>query len=369
MTKAETQYFILLRAALWDTPVDIDGPVDWEAVMRIAEHHGNDALLSDVAFHLEETYQPSAQLAAQMQNAIRFNLFTQMKLKQIMVSAIKLLREHNIEPVVLKGFGLALLYSKPNLRQFGDIDLFVGLDDFHPACAVLRTMQGGYTWGEEVDVGRHYNIEFGQYPMEIHRVSADIDNPKEAAYYNTIEQDGLVDNRCVAEFEGFKITIPSKELQVFFTFYHAWHHFLETGVGWRQLSDVALALHTYHQQLDTDKLNRWLVGMNVMLPWKTFGWLLVECLGLPAKEMPFYDPACRSRAMRLYGKIMKEGYFKRNNTFKYNKPHTYGLRHKMHSFIGIFVDLSYVASVFPVEAFHEMTTTLKLGLVKNFQKK
>ena len=84
MTKAETQYFILLRAALWDTPVDIDGPVDWEAVMRIAEHHGNNALLSDLAFRMDEALRPSAQMLAHMKSEMRGNLFKQMKLKQIL---------------------------------------------------------------------------------------------------------------------------------------------------------------------------------------------------------------------------------------------------------------------------------------------
>ena len=61
---------------------------------------------------------------------MRNNLLNQLRLKQILASAVSLLRQHGIEPVLLKGFGLAMLYPNPNLRQFGDIDLFVGLDNF-----------------------------------------------------------------------------------------------------------------------------------------------------------------------------------------------------------------------------------------------
>lgn len=370
MSTAEKQYFSLLRAALWGTPVDSKKKViDWEAVMRIAEHHGNNVLLSDLAFNMDDSFNPSPALANRMQNEMRGNLFKQMRLKQIMESAVKLLHEHHIEPVLLKGFGLALQYSKPILRQFGDIDLYVGQQEFHEACILLRSLPGCYNWGEEMDVGRHYNIEFGEYPMEVHRVSSDINDPKQAIYYDSIEQDGLIDNTTSVNYEGFQITIPSKEFQVFFTFYHGWHHFLETGVGWRQLTDVAMTLHAYHQQLDTNKLGRWLEAMNVMLPWKTFGWLIVEYLGLPATEMPFFDPTCQRRALRLYDKIMKEGYFKRNNTFKHSKPHTPGLKRKFHSFISIFIDFSYVAPVFPKQAIHETAISLKSSFSKNFQKK
>ena len=280
MSTAEKQYFSLLRVALWGTPADTMQVIDWEAVMRIAEHHGNNVLLSDLAFCLDEVNRPSPQLAARMQTEMRGNLFNQMQLKRILVSAVKLLREHHIEPVLLKGFGLASLYPNPGLRQFGDIDLFVGLDNFHPACAVLRTMQGGYTWGEEKDVGVHFNIEFGQYPMEVHRISADVEDSKQRQVYDVIEREGLVEAPQQMSLEGFPLTIPSKNFVVFFTFFHAWHHFLTTGVGWRQLSDVAMALHAYHKQLDLDKLRQWIVSMHLMRPWQAFGWLMVAYLGL-----------------------------------------------------------------------------------------
>lgn len=368
MTTAEKQYFSLLRAALWGTPVDIHEVIDWEAVMRIAEHHGNSVLLSDVAFRQEKVTQPSPQLAVWMQSEMRGNLFNQMQLKRILISAVKLLREHHIEPVLLKGFGLASLYPNPGLRQFGDIDLFVGLDDFHPACAVLRTMQGAYTWGKEVDVGRHFNIEFGRYPMEVHRISADVEDPKQRQIYAAIEREGLMETPQQLSFEGFPLTIPSKDFVVFFTFFHAWHHFLTTGVGWRQLSDVAMALHDYHNQLDLDKLRQWLVSMRLMQPWQVFGWLMVAHLGLPVTEMPFYDSSCRRTAQKLYSRIMLEGNFRRPNRYKQAKPKG-RIAKKVHSFIGIFVDFFQLASVFSKQAFQEMVTELKTSFSKNFQKK
>ena len=368
MSTAETQYFSLLRAALWNAPLTFEEAIDWNGVMRIASFHGNNVLLSDVAFRLDEAHKPSPELQAWMQKEMRGSLFNQLKLKQLLGSAVKLLREHNIEPVLLKGFGLALLYPNPNLRQFGDIDLFVGLDQFHEACSLLRTLPGGYNWGEEVDAGKHYNIEFGQHPMEIHRVSADLNSAKEQAIYADIEQDGLLDHPQRVNWDGFPLSIPSKEFQVFFTFYHAWHHFLTTGVGWRQLTDVAMALHVYHGQLDLNKLHQWLTVMHVMLPWQTFGWLMVDCLGLPEAEMPFYNAGCRRRAQRLYAQMMKEGDFKRANNFKHKKPKRH-FWHKIHAFFDIFVDFFHRARVFPSIAFREMITLLKYAFTKNTREK
>ncbi len=368
MSTVEQHYFALLRSALWDTSVSLVGEIDWEAVMKMAEFHSNNVLVADVASRMTDESKPSPVIQAKMQSLMRSNLFHLMQLRQILVSAVKLLREHDIEPVVLKGFGLALLYPNPSLRQIGDIDLFIGVANFHKACTLLRTLPGSYNWGEEIDVGRHYNIEFGSIPLEVHRVSADIENARLYPHYAAMEQEGLIDHPQRIDYEGFEISIPSKEFVVFFTFYHAWHHYLETGVGWRQLSDVTMALHSYHGQLDLDKLRKWLDYMRVMTPWQTFGYLLVECLGLPEAEMPFYDASCRKRAQKLYRQIMREGNFKRTNGFKRKKPkHLFW--HKVHAFISIFVDFSHHVSVFPAQAFREMTNTISNSFGKNLKKK
>ena len=364
MSTTEIQYFTLLRAALWDMPLAFDAPIDWNGVMRIAEHHGNNALLSDLAFRMDEALRPSAQMLAHMKSEMRGNLFKQMKLKQILVPAVRLLREHQIEPVLLKGFGLSLLYPNPGLRQFGDIDLYVGQRQFHEACALLRGLPGCYNWGEEREVGRHYNIEFGPHPMEVHRVSADIEGPKEQLAYEAIEQDGLAEHPQCVDLDGFSLTVPSKEFVVFFTFLHAWEHFMTTGVGWRQLTDVSMALHAYHGQLDLDKLRQWLVTMRLMEPWQTFGWLMVAHLGLPEAEMPFYAVPHRRVSDRLYGRIMAEGNFKRSNNYKRRKPKG-GLAAKLHSFVGIFVDYFLLARFFPRQAGGEMLTALRNAIAKN----
>lgn len=363
MGVTESQYFALLRTALWGTAVDIDDAVDWKSIMKIAEHHGNTGLVSDVAVKLTGDNRPSSEMLPKMQTALRNGLLHQMRLRQILVSAVQLLREHDIEPVLLKGFGLALLYPNPSLRQFGDIDLFVGRDKFHESCDLLRTLPGGYNWGKEKEVGRHYNIEFGRYPMEVHRLSADIDDPEELSIYEPIENDGLAENTRRVDLDSFEITVPSNEFQVFFTFFHAWHHFLTSGVGWRQVSDVAMALHAYHDQLDLDKLIRWISTMHLMKPWQTFGWLMVNILGLPKAEMPFYDAQCKRRARRLYRCIMETGNFKRHVGHK-APPKKKRLLHKMHALLSIFVDFFYRARIFPASAFREMKITLRFALSK-----
>lgn len=364
MTRSESQYFALLRSALWEAPVVIEGHVDWNAVMQLAQHQSNQALVGGVASQMTGDNRPPDVALRKMQMAMRNNLLCQLRLRQILESAVTLLRQHHIEPVLLKGFSLAMLYPNPSLRQFGDIDLFVGLEDFHEACNLLCTLPGSYNWGEEVDAGKHYNIEFGNYPLEVHRVSADVIDQKKAAAYAAIERDGLFDNVQHVDCDGMQITIPSREFMVFYTFFHAWEHFLTSGVGWRQISDVTMTLHSYCGKLDLDKLCQWLKAMHLMKPWKVFGFLMVNQLGLPENEMPFYDASCRRTAQRLYRNVMEVGNFSRNSRFKQYRPKNKLMR-KFHAFLGIFVDFFYRARVFPSVAFDEMLASLRLGWNKS----
>ena len=106
MSTVEQQYFALLRAALWDTSVSVDGEIDWEAVMQIAGFHGNNVLIADVASRMTDGSKPSPEMLAKMQSIMRNNLFHLMQLRQILSSSVNLLRTHGIEPVVLKGISL-----------------------------------------------------------------------------------------------------------------------------------------------------------------------------------------------------------------------------------------------------------------------
>jgi hypothetical protein len=210
--------------------------------------------------------------------------------------------------------------------------------------------------------------------MEVHRVSADIDDPKTSAIYDAIEREGLIEGRRVVDFEGFPLPVPSKEFAVFFTFLHVWEHFTTTGVGWRQLSDVAITLHAYRSAseeglpFDVDKLRGWLASMHLMQPWQTFGWLMVNRLGLPETELPFYEPRCQRRALKLYNRVMGDGNFRRANHHKRSKPHG-KIAQKVHTVVGIFTDFFQLATVFPQQALYGLFNALKTSFSKNFQKK
>ena len=109
MSTTEKQYFALMRAALWGTPVAIDEEIDWKAVLRLAQYHATNVLVCGTASLMTGSNKPSQEMLGMMKTQMRSNLVSQLQLKQILQMSVKALRDSDVEPVVLKGFSLALL--------------------------------------------------------------------------------------------------------------------------------------------------------------------------------------------------------------------------------------------------------------------
>jgi hypothetical protein len=68
------------------------------------------------------------------------NFSTSQMLNNALIAVVQELREYGIDPVLLKGQGIAKYYPVPELRQCGDIDIYVGENHFAKTCEVIGTM-------------------------------------------------------------------------------------------------------------------------------------------------------------------------------------------------------------------------------------
>ena len=129
---------------------------------------------------------------------------------------------------------------------------------------------------------------------------------------------------------------------------------IEGGVGFRQLCDWAMFLHTYHKSIDTAELSKKLKEFHMESVWKEFGIIAVAILGLPADELPL-APA-NLEPTRKTGKILDD-IFASGNFGKYNKtittvtPKTCYIRRKWRSFRFESKHLFKVTYLFPRHGF------------------
>lgn len=318
-------YLELLRAAIWGGELTNERVNELtieevNEVIRLAAFQGTGSLVYDQLLKMPDM-KISAELRMQMKQQCIMSMMQQQTMMPILSKAWTALKKTDIHPVLLKGLALAQYYPQPHLRQWGDIDLYVGQKQYHKACAVLRdAFPEAKHPAEEFEFLKHYNFVFGNTVLEMHRVSMSFAHPRDRRYYERLEEQYLTKDGPTFEIEGMKITTPEETFNVFFTFLHAWHHFVETGMNMKQLCDVAVLLHAKRQVINIKQLHEMLRKLCLLEVWQLFMYIIVHHLGIAQGECLFYTDTCKERAELLFKRILRESSARKHEPSKAKSP-------------------------------------------------
>ena len=309
MNDVQETYLALLRAAIWGNNGErlaLNGE-QLADVIRLAAFQGTGPLVYDQLLKLKDVEIPDS-LRIQMKQQCIMSMMQQNTMMPILSQAWNALTQADIHPVLLKGLALAQYYPQSHLRQWGDIDLYVGQKQYHQACKVLDAVFPNADHPAEDDEDRkHYNYVFPNALLEMHRISMEMAHPRDRRYYEQLEEKYLTKEGPTFEIDGLNITTPEETFNVFFTFLHAWHHFIETGMNMKQVCDVAVILHAKRDVMDRARLNEMLTKLHLMEVWQLIMYIIVQHLGLLQEEAPFYTEHCKERAERFFAHILSEG--------------------------------------------------------------
>lgn len=330
----EAVFFELLRVSLWGGKARVSNNFkDWGMVFTLSKTQSVLPLIAhvvlsdtDISIHLSEDTK------AKLKSHVIANIVTHRMLNNSVMQVVSTLDVAGIPSVLLKGQGLARNYPIPELRACGDIDIYVGSENYLRACEVLSTIA---TWKEEgkpEDNVKHYDIRIGKVPVEIHRYS----NVNVSKFYDRVYQaysdEGLSHGLRTMDFAGTIVNTPTDDFNAFYIFNHLWHHFLTSGIGLRQLSDWMMFLHTHKDKIDSEKLCRIIEDMDMMAPWQAFGCVLIEKLGMPVEEFPFYDSQKNRHVSKIVKRILTEGNFGHERDMYKNRSGERYLNRKVKSF-------------------------------------
>ena len=118
----QQQYLDVLRSAMWGGTLN-SLPEDIPGVLDIANRQKTRPMVLDAL--QKAGYEDPESLTL-----IYRNTSTHVKLNRNISRLVALFREAGIDPVLLKGQGIALNYPEPMLRECGDIDLYVGPEQY-----------------------------------------------------------------------------------------------------------------------------------------------------------------------------------------------------------------------------------------------
>lgn len=365
MERHEKVFFSLLRNAFWGSEIDIpEGFADWGDVARTAKIQSalgvaGDVMLSDSRI----ASAMSQELRTKVKTFIMANMMTHGKLNGVLVNVVSHLSAAGIRSVLLKGQGLAQYYPKPELRQCGDIDLYVGLERYADSYDVVKPLATQIDDRKALEVGKHYDFFIGKVAVEMHRYSDRYPTPKLDRIYQEVSLKGLNEDLVPLMFSGQTVYTPSDEYNAFYIFSHLFHHFLINGLGARQLCDWMLFLRARSSHIDMSSLETILRRLDMLKPWQAFGCVLVKYFGMPAESFPFYDSAQEHKADNIVRRLLDEGNFgkerdvykKRGRIYLINKTWA------MFAHIGRSVGLLFL---FPRHSFRQIWHTISNGFAK-----
>ena len=192
-------------------------------------------------------------------------------------------RAAGLTPVLLKGQGVARLYREPQLRQPGDIDLYFG-----PSYARANAEAAGWE-GVALHPATTYHRSFTWQgvTVENHRRYVDFYHPANRRAWAAIAARlPLTDGSVLALPDGGEVAVPSARMNALYLLLHLMHHFLQTGVGLRQVCDWACLLARHGRSLDGATLAADLRALGMLRPAAALARIVVDELGVPAGAVP-----------------------------------------------------------------------------------
>ena len=376
----EQAFFTILRSVLWGEPANLSSEVNWQAVLNLAARQK--------CLHAFSVWTKAQRIRTPFDKSLQSSMFMVLqriaRLNHLATDVINLLQTNNISTTLIKGYSLSALYPDPDTRDFGDVDIYVGEEEYLRAAEIVTAAYPDAHWHSDLRGGIHYILVIDaslDRVVELHRVTMEFSEPKANALYQAFTKKYLSTPTSV-DIYGQSIPVPSAAYNALYVFMHAWHHFESTGVGFRQLADWALCLQHAYQEFSpeawhtlTQEIDRILTALHMKTAWQTFGHLLVNDLLLPVEAFPLYTTRYRIRAERLLRQILRDGHGGRPATFNIKeialmrrfpieRPNKHRVLQVAYTFYRLLFEAWQMGKLFPDLAWYELTSSLRLACTK-----
>lgn len=309
--KLVTLFFELLRSSLWQTTIQ-GGELDsksLQSLLTLSQQQTVSPLISQALINPANQYKMGlADVPLFYHEAHRFKQLNQY-MNEGVATLASLLSQHGIPYIIVKGQTLAVHYPQWDLRVPGDIDFYIPASHFEQAKEVILKAWQVTFEEEEEDEHQHLCFVWHKIPFEMHyNLFKFFDAQNQSTFDQYLLQD--VEQPSILMLEGQKIATLTPELCILYTFLHLFHHLVEIGVGARQFCDVAILLHTYHNQVDVEKFRAMLRALDVERAFCAIEAVLETYFGLPKADLLIPTrPSDYQYTSKIIGQMLRGGNF------------------------------------------------------------
>lgn len=295
------QFLELLQSGLWSRPANVclfEGTVQWEALWEMARAQALLGIVFDGLDMLPPRYRPPKALYLRWCAAVAQVEQANETLDQRAVEVIGHYRQGGLAPLLLKGQGIARCYLRPEHRQCGDIDVYLGGRHRCSRANQILGRQGAVLVSEESD--HHTSFDYRGVMIENHLFISKLCAPWANRRFQHFTHHESRRRLRMVDIDGVAVQLPSPTFDALYIFVHAFRHLLLGGVGFRQLCDWCRLLHTERPHINYVRLRHELSRLGLLRAALVFRDLAITYLDLSPDDLPITLYPTNDRPMALY---------------------------------------------------------------------
>ncbi len=281
-------FFFLLRSGLWEeNNLDLTtlplSEEEWAEIYKISVNQTVECIVFDGIQKLSAENQPPKALLLSW--AVRVEKHGQRNelMNDTIIQLHSVFKQNGIEPILLKGQGIAKCYDNPLRRVCGDIDLF--FDDKITYEKAFKTIKD-----KEIEIssmaGFSAEYKLNGFDVEHHQNLFDIHNPFVHRVLRRIREHENT-NYTTLNINNQTVKLPSVIETIIQANSHILKHLLSFGIGIRQLCDSARLYYYYHKDLKNNSLDVTYKKLGIKKWVDLLHVLLVKYIGLKESYLPY----------------------------------------------------------------------------------
>lgn len=228
-------------------PLPLDD-AEWTELVRVARLHGVASIVADEMQKMPKEWLPKKKIVMQLIGHI-VNQTKRYAWQVATANKLALaLKERGVEMKVLKGISFSTYYHKPELRECGDCDIYLG-DDFEMGNRVICEIGGTSEFGTY----KHSHMHLDGLLIENHRYITDFNGTKRGKALERLLQKyaGLPGDMI----KGTELVRPCAHFNALHMMRHAYGNFIADGMSVRMIYDWAVFLRQEQHRLNWERLS------------------------------------------------------------------------------------------------------------------
>lgn len=252
---------------------------DWNSIYAMARRQTVCGICYDAYCRLPDSLLPPGSLLPRWVARVDAIETSGRAMSEAVAALVAMLRCKGLHPVVQKGLSVARFYPTPDLRECGDIDLWLPRNEMKQAIRLARTI--------DPDIHSHpdgsRSFIFRGFVVELHRRLINISRPLTA---RNLEQ--FAKRRSDSSIGNTTDAIPSPTplLELLLINVHIMHHVFGTGIGLRHLCDYMCAAYALKGQYNPAEFEEACAILGISRWTALLNNFLIEYLHADAEMLP-----------------------------------------------------------------------------------